>query len=83
MMKTRLLDPDVMIAEDVIADDLLAPEFRQEDGVPIVKAYLKGTFPDRKPDIETPRTDVSILGWNPRYDELMPRPADNPLEDAS
>lgn len=83
MIKTRLLDPDVMMAEDVIADDRLAPEFRLEDRVPLVKAYLKGAFPDRKPDIETPRTDVYILGWNPRYDDRMPRPVDKPLKDAS
>jgi len=28
-----------------------------------IKAYAKGTFLDRKPDISTPRTDVYILGW--------------------
>jgi len=31
MIEARLLDPDVMMAEDVIADDRLAAEFRQED----------------------------------------------------
>ena len=73
---TSLRDPGVMMAEDIIADEKLAPEFRLEDRVPLVKAYRKGTFPDRKPDIETPRTDVYILGWNPRYDEQLPRPSD-------
>jgi len=61
--KTRLLDPDIMFAEDIIADPELAPQLSEPHRIPAIKVYAKGTFPDRPPDISTPRTDVYILGW--------------------
>lgn len=52
-----------MFVEDIIADPDLAPQLSDPDRIPSIKAYAKGTFPDRPPDISTPRTDVYILGW--------------------
>jgi len=52
-----------MFAEDIIADPELAPQLSEPHREPIIKAYAKGTFPDRKPDISTPRTDVRIVAW--------------------
>lgn len=58
-----LLDPDIMFIQDIIAEPELAPQLSEPDRVPSIKVYAKGTFPDRKPDISTPRTDVYIVGW--------------------
>ena len=61
--KTKLLDPHYLFTQDIIADPSLAPQLSDPHRVPIIKAYAKGAFPDRKPDISTPRADVYILGW--------------------
>jgi hypothetical protein len=61
--RTVFLDPDTMFAEDLMADPSLAPQLSEPDRIPAIKAYAKGTFPNRKPDISTPRTDVYIVGW--------------------
>ncbi len=62
-IKTVLLDPDIMFAQDIMADPDLAPQLSEPDRVPVIEAYAKGTFPDRVPDISTPRTDVYIVAW--------------------
>ena len=51
-------DPDHLFVQDIIANPDLAPQLSEPDRVPIIKAYIKGAFPDREPDISTPRTDV-------------------------
>ena len=61
--KTVLLDPDIMFSQGLMADPTLAPQLTDPYRIASIKAYAKGTFPDRKPDISTPRTDVYILGW--------------------
>ena len=61
--KTKLLDPDIMFSQDLMADPTLAPQLTEPDRIARIKVYAKGTFTDRKPDISTPRTDVYILGW--------------------
>ncbi len=61
--KSRLLDPDIMFAEDIIADRELAPQLTDPDRIASIKAHAKGTFLNRLPDISTPRTYVYILGW--------------------
>ena len=61
--RTVLLDPDIMFSQDLMADPTLAPQLTATDRIASIKAYAKGTFPDRPPDISTPRTDVYILGW--------------------
>jgi hypothetical protein len=58
-----LLDPDIMFSEDIIANPGIAPQLSDPHRVPSIKVYAKGTFPDRPPDISTPRTDVYIVGW--------------------
>ena len=62
-IKTALTDPDIMFGQDVIADPKIAPQLQDRTRTPFIKAYPKGTFPDRKPDISTPRTDAYITGW--------------------
>ncbi len=52
-----------MFVEDIIEDPNLGPQLSDPDRVPHIEAYYKGTFPDRTPDISTPRTDVYIVGW--------------------
>lgn len=59
---TKLLDPHYLFMQDIIANPELAPQLSEPDRTPIIKAYTKGTFPARPPDISTPRTDVYILG---------------------
>ncbi len=61
--KSDLPDPHTMFVEDIVADPSLAPQLSEPDRVPIIESYAKGTFPDRKPDISTPRTDVRIVAW--------------------
>ena len=61
--ENALLDPDIMFTEDLIANPGLAPQLSDPHRVPNIKVYAKGTFPDRPPDISTPRTDVYIVGW--------------------
>ncbi|MGI8406468.1 MAG: hypothetical protein ACR2OE_17185 [Thermomicrobiales bacterium] len=58
-----LLDPDIMFAQDLMADSDIAPQLRDPLRIASIKAYAKGAFPDRPPDIATQRTDVYILGW--------------------
>lgn len=58
-----LLDPDIMFAQDLMADPDIAPQLRDPLRIASIKAYAKGAFPDRPPDIATQRTDVYILGW--------------------
>lgn len=60
-IESVLLDPDIMFAQDVMAEP--ASQLSEPDRIPIIKAYAKGTFPDREPDFTTRRTDVYILGW--------------------
>lgn len=61
--KTIFLDPDYMFIQDIIADPELAPQLSDPHRTPAIEVYAKGTFPDRPPDISTPRTDVYITGW--------------------
>ena len=67
MTETRprsvLLDPDIMFSQDLMADPELAPQLNDPHRIASIKVYAKGTYPDRKPDISTPRTDVYIVGW--------------------
>lgn len=62
-IKTKPPDPHTMFVEDIIANPELAPQLSDPQRTPAIKAYAKGTFPDRKPDISTPRTDVYIVAW--------------------
>ncbi len=64
--KTIFLDPDYMFVQDLIADPTLGPQLSDPHRTPAIKVYAKGTFPDREPDISTPRTDVYITGWTDR-----------------
>lgn len=61
--RSVLLDPDIMFAQDLMANPGLAPQLSDPHRIAAIKAYAKGTFPDRTPDISTPRTDVYITGW--------------------
>jgi len=56
-------EPYHQFIQDIIADPDLAPQLSDSDRVPAIEVYAKGTFPDRPPDISTPRTDVYIVGW--------------------
>ncbi len=49
--------------EEIIADPDLAPQLSDPHRIPAIEVYAKGTFPDRTPDISTPRTDVYITHW--------------------
>ncbi len=60
-IESVLLDPDTMFAQDVMAEP--ASQLSEPHRIPIIKAYAKGTFPDRTPDFTTRRTDVYIIGW--------------------
>jgi hypothetical protein len=60
---TVLLDPDIMFSQDLMADPSLAPQLTDPHRIATIEVYASGTFPDRKPDITTPRTDVYIIGW--------------------
>ncbi len=60
---TVFLDPDIMFAQDLMVDPDVAPQLSDPYRIASIKAYAKGTFPDRQPDIVTRRTDVYILGW--------------------
>lgn len=62
-IRSALTDPDIMFSQDLMADPSLAPQLSDPHRVASIKAYAKGTFPDRTPDISTPRTDVYIVGW--------------------
>lgn len=61
--KTTLLEPRKMFSMDLMANPGLAPQFADPSRVATIEIYTKGTFPDRKPDISTPRTDVYIVAW--------------------
>lgn len=61
--KSVLLDPDIMFAQDLMADPNLAPQLSDPHRIASIKAYAKGTFPNRRPDISTPHTDVYITDW--------------------
>ncbi len=61
--KTRLLNPRLMFSQDLMANPDLAPQLSEPHRVPVIEIFAKGAFPDRKPDICTPRTDVYIVGW--------------------
>jgi hypothetical protein len=61
--ETKSPDPDTMFVQDIIADPTLGPQLSDPRRSPAIKVYAKGTFPDRKPDISTPRTDVYITHW--------------------
>lgn len=63
-IKANQQEPYNHFVEDIIADPALAPQLSEPDRVPSIEAYAKGTFPDRKPDFTTRRTDVYILGWD-------------------
>ena len=60
---TVFLDPDIMFAQDLMAEPGVAPQLSDPLRIASIKAYAKGTFPDRMPDIVTRRTDVYIVGW--------------------
>jgi len=72
MMKTKLLDPDILMIEDIMADQSLAPQLRDPERIPRVQTYLKGRGPNRRPDFQTPRVDAFILGWRDRKDDTLP-----------
>lgn len=55
-----------MFVEDIIADPSIDPQFCDPDRMSRIQVYYKGTFPDRTPDISTPRTDAYITGWTDR-----------------
>ena len=61
--KAKPPNPHTMFVEDIIADPSLAPQLSEPHRIPAIKAYAKGTFPDRTPDISTPRTDAYITHW--------------------
>jgi hypothetical protein len=61
--RTVLLDPDIMFSRDLMADPSLAPQLTDPDRIATIEVHARGTFPDRKPDISTPRTDVYITAW--------------------
>lgn len=63
IFKTVLLDPDIMFSQDLMADPSLAPQLTDPNRIATIEVYASGTFPDRKPDIVTPRTDVYITSW--------------------
>jgi len=54
---------DTVFVEDLIANPGIAPQLSDPHRIPAIEIYLKGTFPDRVPDISTPRTDVYITHW--------------------
>lgn len=62
-IRSALTDPDIMFSQDLMADPSLAPQLSDPHRIATIKVYAKGTFPDRKPDISTPRTDVYIVAW--------------------
>ncbi len=62
-IRSALTDPDLMFSQDLMENPGLAPQLFDPDRIASIKVYAKGTFPDRKPDISTPRTDVYIIGW--------------------
>ena len=62
-IRSVLLDPDFLFVQDIIADPDLTPQLSDPNRTPAIKVYAKGTFPDRPPDISTPRTDVYITHW--------------------
>lgn len=62
-IRSALTDPDLMFSQDLMADPSLAPQLSDPDRIATIEAYAKGTFPDRPPDISTPRTDVYIVAW--------------------
>ena len=63
VVKSKPLSPMSMFSQDLMADPDLAPQLSDPDRVAVIEVYAKGAFPDRAPDIGTPRTDVSIVGW--------------------
>lgn len=71
-IKTALLDPDIMFGQDVIAHPEIAPQLQDRERTPFIKAYRKGTFPHRKPDISTSRTDAYITGWEEKSSKDRP-----------
>lgn len=52
-----------MFVEDIIANPSIDPQFCDPDRISRIQVYYKGTFPDRTPDISTPRTDAYIIRW--------------------
>ncbi|MGB3307511.1 MAG: hypothetical protein WBA63_15105 [Thermomicrobiales bacterium] len=72
MIKTKLLDPDILMIEDILADQTLGPQLRDPARIPAIKTYLRGEGPDTEPDLRTPRVDVYITGWNDRKDDTLP-----------
>jgi hypothetical protein len=63
LRRSVLQNPHNMFVEDVIADPDLAPQLSDPHRTPAIEIFFKGTFPDRVPDISTPRTDVYITHW--------------------
>ncbi len=56
-------DPYCLFVQDIIADPDLAPQLSDPLRTPAIEVFAKGAFPDRKPNISTPRTDVYITHW--------------------
>jgi hypothetical protein len=52
-----------MFSQDLMRNPDLAPQLSDPYRTAIIEIYAKGAFPDRPPDISTPRTDVYIVGW--------------------
>jgi hypothetical protein len=63
IFNTVLLDPDIMFSQDLMADPSLAPQLTDPHRIATIEVYARGSFPDREPEIRTPRTDVYITGW--------------------
>ncbi len=61
--KANEQDPYHQFVQDIVADPNLAPQLSDPLRIPAIEVYAKGTFPDRPPDISTPRTDVYITYW--------------------
>jgi hypothetical protein len=62
-IRIALLDPDILFSLDLMENPSLAPQLADPHRIPTIEVYAKGTFPDREPDIRTPRTDVYIVAW--------------------
>lgn len=77
-IRSALTDPDIMFSQALMENPGLAPQLSDPLRIASIKVYTKGTFPDRTPDISTPRTDVYIIGGEDK-DPDDPFYRDDPL----
>ena len=61
--RSVLNDPNTLFSLDLMENPSLAPQLADPHRIPTIEVFAKGTFPDREPDIRTPRTDVYIVAW--------------------